>query len=284
MEGLLILIGIWVLDIVIKKVAANKKAEQQRKLDEQRQQSMPQYQQDDGEEFDDSEEGDSAEPEGKTPRSLQDLIRQFEEAQRQATQGNIEPPVPPTPPAPPAKRPQRDPNEPLTLRDIAEVVVDMDVVDVEFLMDEFDISEGTAITVLDDLQKHRIVGRDMGTGKCDVLVHDLDELDNLFNREAHSAKAPEAAEAPEVPDARQQELERQRELNALEERAKSARESAAAFSSAQPVTESVEGETPAKHRPPLVSTCNINDVRKGFIWAKVIDEPRFKRRWSAQYR
>jgi hypothetical protein len=25
-------------------------------------------------------------------------------------------------------------------------------------------------------------------------------------------------------------------------------------------------------------------VRKGFIWAKVLDEPRFKRRWSAQYR
>lgn len=286
MEGLLILIGIWVLDIVIKKVAANKKAEQQRKLDQQRQQTMQQYEPDDSgsEGYDEDDEQDYEEPEARPSRSLQDLVRQFEEAQRQATQGNIEPPVPPTPPAPPAKRPQRDPNEPLTLRDIAEVVVDMDVVDVEFLMDEFDISEGTAITVLDDLQKHRIVGRDMGTGKCDVLVHDLDELDNLFNREAHSAKAPEAAEAPEVPDARQQELERQRELNALEERAKSARESAAAFSSAQPVTESVEGETPAKHRPPLVSTCNINDVRKGFIWAKVIDEPRFKRRWSAQYR
>ena len=286
MEGLLILIGLWVLDIVIKKVAANKKAEQQRKLDEQRQQTMQQYEPDDSgsEGYDEDDEQDYEEPEARPSRSLQDLVRQFEEAQRQATQGNIEPPVPPTPTAPQANRPQRDPNEPLTFRDIAEVVVDMDVVDVEFLMDEFDISEGTAITVLDDLQKHRIVGRDMGTGECDVLVHDLDELDNLFNRETRTESAPEAAEAPEVPDARQQELERQRELNALEERAKSARESAAAFSSAQPVMESVEGETPAKHRPPLVSTCNINDVRKGFIWAKVIDEPRFKRRWSAQYR
>ena len=159
----------------------------------------------------------------------------------------------------------------------------MDVVDVEFLMDEFDISEGTAITVLDDLQKHRIVGRDMGTGECDVLVHDLDELDNLFNRETRTESAPEAAEAPEVPGARQQELERQRELNALEDRAKSAREDAAA-ASLQPANESVEGEAPAKYRPPLVSTRNINDVRKGFIWAKVIDEPRFKRRWSTQYR
>ena len=291
MEGLLILIGLWVLDIVIKKVAANKKAEQQRKLDEQRQQTMQQYEPDDSgsEGYDEDDEQDYEEPEARPSRSLQDLVRQFEEAQRQATQGNIEPPVPPTPTAPQANRPQRDPNEPLTFRDIAEVVVDMDVVDVEFLMDEFDISEGTAITVLDDLQKHRIVGRDMGTGECDVLVHDLDELDNLFNREAHAAKAQEpntspANDAQEFQEARQQELERQRELNALEERAKSARETAAAFSSAQPVTESVEGETPARHRPPLVSTCNINDVRKGFIWAKVIDEPRFKRRWSAQYR
>ena len=37
-------------------------------------------------------------------------------------------------------------------------------------------------------------------------------------------------------------------------------------------------------RAPAVSTRNIADVRKGFIWAKVLDEPRFKRRWSAQYR
>lgn len=283
MEGLLILIGLWVLDIVIKKVAANKKAEQQRKLDEQRQQTMQQYEPDDSgsEGYDEDDEQDYEEPEARPSRSLQDLIRQFENAQREAEQGNIEPP---TPPDPLAKRPQRDPNEPLTLRDIAEVVIDMDVVDAEFLMDEFGLSEGTAITVLNDLQKHRIVGRDMGTGECDVLVHDLDELDNLFNRETRTESAPEPAETPEVQEARQQELERQRELNALEERAKSTRESAAAFSSAQPVTESVEGETPAKHRPPLVSTCNINDVRKGFIWAKVIDEPRFKRRWSAQYR
>lgn len=284
MEGLLILIGIWVLDIVIKKVAANKKAEQQRKLDEQRQQSMPQYQQDDGEEFDDSEEGDFAEPEGKTPRSLQDLIRQFEEAQTQAAQGNIEPPVPPAPPSPPARRPQRDPNEPLTFKDIAEVVIDLDVVDVEFLVDEFDLSEGTAITVLNDLQKHRIVGRDMGTGECDVLVHDLDELDNLLNREKRAERLPETEEESEAPDARQQELERQRELNALEERAKSARETAHSSSDMDYTGEPDEGEKPAKRRAPAVSTQNIADVRKGFIWAKVLDEPRFKRRWSSQYR
>ena len=37
-------------------------------------------------------------------------------------------------------------------------------------------------------------------------------------------------------------------------------------------------------RAPLVSARSLADVRKGFIWAKVLDEPRFKRRWSAQYR
>ena len=49
MEGLLILIGIWVLDIVIKKVAANRREQQQQ------QQVPPQYQTDD-DELDESEE------------------------------------------------------------------------------------------------------------------------------------------------------------------------------------------------------------------------------------
>lgn len=276
MEGLLILIGIWVLDIVIKKVAANKKAQQER------QQSMPQYQEDDdnSEDFDDSDEQDYEEPEAQAPRSLQDLIRQFENAQREAAQGNIEPPSPPPP--------QRKVHDgPYTFHEIAEEIIDFDVVDVEFLMDEFDLTEGEAITMIAELQKHRIIGRDMGGGECDVLVHDLDELDNLFNREKHMiqrAQEPDPNPADDIQDARQQELERQRELNALEERAKSARESARGNSDMDYTEESDESEAPAKRRPPAVSTRNIADVRKGFIWAKVLDEPRFKRRWSAQYR
>ena len=261
MEGLLILIGIWVLDIVIKKVAANRREQQQR------QQQVPQYQTDD-EEIDESEE----QAQGHTPpRSLQDLIRQFENAQRQATQGNIEPPTPPV---------QRKHAEQLTLRDIAEVAIGVDFINLEFLMEEFDVDENTAAEMLMDLQAHRIVGRDMGEGDCDVLVHDLEELDNLLSHEKRAEDIQSnSSEIDEEDSARQRELERQRELNALEERAKSARESAAAISEMD-----LTAEAAATSRRPRVSTKDIADVRKGFIWAKVLDEPRFKRRWSAQYR
>ncbi|OWV12614.1 hypothetical protein [Fibrobacter sp. UWB5] len=265
MEGLLILIGIWVLDIVIKKVAANRREQQQQ------QQVPPQYQTDD-DELDESEEP----AQGHTPpRSLQDLIRQFENAQRQATQGNIEPPTPPV---------QRKHAEQLTLRDIAEVVIGVDFIDLEFLMEEFDVDENTAAEMLMDLQAHRIVGRDMGEGDCDVLVHDMEELDNLLLHEKRAEQERESAarkhHEAEMDELRRKELERQRELNALEERAKSARESAAAFMG----NDVVSGTEQAPRRAPLVSTKNLTDVRKGFIWAKVLDEPRFKRRWSAQYR
>ena len=265
MEGLLILIGIWVLDIVIKKVAANRREQQQQ------QQVPPQYQTDD-DELDESEEP----AQGHTPpRSLQDLIRQFENAQRQATQGNIEPPTPPV---------QRKHPEQLTLRDIAEVVIGVDFIDLEFLMEEFDVDENTAAEMLMDLQAHRIVGRDMGEGTCDVLVHDMEELDNLLLHEKRAEQERESAarkhHEAEMDELRRKELERQRELNALEERAKSARESAAAFMG----NDVVSGTEQAPRRAPLVSTKNLTDVRKGFIWAKVLDEPRFKRRWSAQYR
>ena len=265
MEGLLILIGIWVLDIVIKKVAANRREQQQQ------QQVPPQYQTDD-DELDESEEP----AQGHTPpRSLQDLIRQFENAQRQATQGNIEPPTPPV---------QRKHAEQLTLRDIAEVVIGVDFIDLEFLMEEFDVDENTAAEMLMDLQAHRIVGRDMGEGTCDVLEHDMEELDNLLLHEKRAEQEKESAarehHEAEMDELRRKELERQRELNALEERAKSARESAAAFMG----NDVVSGTEQAPRRAPLVSTKNLTDVRKGFIWAKVLDEPRFKRRWSAQYR
>ncbi len=264
MEGLLILIGIWVLDIVIKKVAANRREQQQ-------QQVPPQYQTDDGELDESEEQAQGHNP----PRSLQDLIRQFENAQRQATQGNIEPPTPPV---------QRKHAEQLTLRDIAEVVIGVDFIDLKFLMEEFDVDENTAAEMLMDLQAHRIVGRDMGEGTCDVLVHDMEELDNLLLHEKRAEQERESAarehHEAEMDELRRKELERQRELNALEERAKSARESAAAFMG----NDVVSGTEQAPRRAPLVSTRNITDVRKGFIWAKVLDEPRFKRRWSTQYR
>ncbi len=253
----LIFIGIAVVVAIIQSMA-NKAKEQQKPLPRQR-------------------NAEPAEPqEHQPPRSLQDLIRQFENAQRQATQGNIEPPTPPVE--------RRDPNQQLTLRDIAEVVIGVDFINLEFLMEEFDVDENTAAEMLMDLQAHRIVGRDMGEGDCDVLVHDMEELDNLLSHEKRAEQERKEALRQKQNDiedeARRRELERQRELNALEERAKSARESAAAFMG----NDVASGTEQAPRRAPLVSTKSLNDVRKGFIWAKVLDEPRFKKRWSAQYR
>ena len=245
----------------------------------------------DSENAEDSQE-EAQEPQVQPPRSLQDLIQQFENAQREAAQGNIEPPTPPV-------ERRHDPNKPVTFRDVAEAVIEMDVVDVEFLIDEFNLSEGDAISAFNELQKHRIIGRDMGDGECDVLVHDMDELNNLLSHERRvtpqqnveqlaepqeSADDAEALQQAQEHDALADELERQRKLNSLEGRAKSARESAAAFSATETSSDTEDGTAPKPRRAPLVSTRSLADVRKGFIWAKVLDEPRFKRRWSTQYR
>lgn len=239
----------------------------------------------DNEYAEDSEE-EAQEPQVQPPRSLQDLIQQFENAQREAAQGNIEPPTPPV-------DRHHDPSKPVTFRDIAEAVIEMDVVDAEFLMEEFNLSEGDAISALNDLQKYRIIGHDMEDGEHDVLVHDMDELDILLSHERRvtpqqNAEEPtglqDSAADAETEQARQQELERQRKLNSLEGRAKSARESAAAFSATETSSDTEDGTAPKPRRAPLVSTRSLADVRKGFIWAKVLDEPRFKRRWSTQYR
>ncbi len=244
----------------------------------------------DSENAEDSQE-EAQEPQVQPPRSLQDLIQQFENAQREAAQGNIEPPTPPV-------ERRRDPSKPVTFREVAEAVIEMDVVDVEFLMDEFNLSEGDAISAFNELQKHRIIGRDMGDGECDVLVHDMDELNNLLSHERRvtpqqnveqpaepqeSADDAEALQQAQEHDALADELERQRKLNSLEGRAKSARESAAAFTGVD-AAEADSETSPKPRRASLVSTRSLADVRKGFIWAKVLDEPRFKRRWSTQYR
>ncbi|WP_458449587.1 hypothetical protein [Fibrobacter sp.] len=276
METLIFLAIAAVIAIVENKV---KKSREQNQLPPSRPSDY------DNEYAEDSEE-EAQEPQVQPPRSLQDLIKQFENAQREAAQGNIEPPTPPV-------QRHRDPNMPVTFRDIAEAVIEMDVVDAEFLMEEFNLSEGDAISALNDLQKYRIIGRDMEDGEHDVLVHDMDELDNLLSHERHvtpqqNAEEPtrlqDSAADAETEQARQQELERQRKLNSLEGRAKSARESAAAFTATETSSDTEDGTAPKPRRAPLVSTRNLADVRKGFIWAKVLDEPRFKRRWSTQYR
>ena len=275
METLIFLAIAAVIAIVENKV---KKSREQNQLPPSRPSDY------DNEYAEDSEE-EAQEPQAQPPRSLQDLIQQFENAQREAAQGNIEPPTPPV-------QRHRDPNMPVTFRDIAEAVIELDVVDAEFLMDEFNLSEGDAISALNDLQKYRIIGRDMEDGEHDVLVHDMDELDNLLSHERRvtpqqNAEEPTGLQEPaadvEAEQARQQELERQRKLNSLEGRAKSARESAAAFTDVDAADADSEA-APKPRRAPLVSTRSLADVRRGFIWAKVLDEPRFKRRWSTQYR
>ncbi|MBO6136125.1 MAG: hypothetical protein J6P30_06030 [Fibrobacter sp.] len=276
METLIFLAIAAVIAIVENKV---KKSREQNQLPPSRPSDY------DNEYAEDSEE-EAQEPQVQPPRSLQDLIQQFENAQREAAQGNIEPPTPPV-------DRHHDPSKPVTFRDIAEAVIEMDVVDAEFLMEEFNLSEGDAISALNDLQKYRIIGRDMEDGEHDVLVHDMDELDILLSHERRAtpqqnAEEPTGLQEPaadvEAEQARLQELERQRKLNSLEGRAKSARESAAAFSATETSSDTEDGTAPKPRRAPLVSTRSLADVRKGFIWAKVLDEPRFKRRWSTQYR
>ncbi len=276
METLIFLAIAAVIAIVENKV---KKSREQNQLPPSRPSDY------DNEYAEDSEE-EAQEPQVQPPRSLQDLIQQFENAQREAAQGNIEPPTPPV-------ERHHDPSKPVTFRDIAEAVIEMDVVDAEFLMDEFNLSEGDAISALNDLQNYRIIGRDMEDGEHDVLVHDMDELNNLLSHERRVTPQQNAEEPTglqvsaadtEAEQARQQELERQRKLNSLEGRAKSARESATAFSATETSSDTEDGTAPKPRRAPLVSTRSLADVRRGFIWAKVLDEPRFKRRWSTQYR
>lgn len=274
MEGLLILIGIYVLDIVIKKVAAGKKKQQER------QQSAP-------------SEPISQETDGNTPpkpsRSLQDLIRQFEEAQREASQGTYVPPSPEVeddveseglPVVTPAK-----PGE-FTFSEIAESVVQWEYVSVELLQEAFGFSERVAQQVLAELQAKRIVGRDMGEGDCDLLVHDKTELDNLFKRLQREAEEQQVAASQEAAlrERREAELKHQKELAELEERARQLRDQAG--QGILPETAQAVAEPCLASADNHVHTRNLDksEIRRGFIWAKVLDEPRFKKRWSARVR
>lgn len=301
MESLLILVAIFVIDAVIKSAA--KKRKQQQQLPPQNQ-SHPKNSED--------EENDRS----QAPRSLQDLIRQFQEAQREASQGTY---VPPTPPVEEDEDdvdelPVVTPANPghFSFMEIAESVIQWEEVSVDYLQDAFGFSKATATKVLAELQEHKIVGRDMGDGYCDVLVHDKVELANLFKREQleakkamqkelarkkaelqskwkHKAETPKAsieANAPNAVNGIDAELERQRQLNELEARAHESREAAHAANSGElealaAAAASVDASTTAKT---IQRHFNIAEIRRGFIWAKVIDEPRFKRRWSARAR
>lgn len=280
MEGLVILIAIYVLDVVIKKVLANKKENQNQPPREPRVLQERQI----------NPSQNSSEKKG----SLQDLIRQFEEAQRQASQGTLTPETPPIedldedyeddedevdlPTVTPA-----NPNR-ITFREIAESVIQWEEVSVEYLQEAFGFSEGTAQQVLAELQAHHIVGRDMGEGFCDLLVHDKTELDNLFKREQREAEERQATQAQEsaLEARREAELQHQKELAELEERARQLREQAGQINDG---SESIGAPclSNADHRRHTRSF-NKAEIRRGFVWAKVLDEPRFKKKWNSRIR
>lgn len=309
MEGLLILIAIVVIDAVIKGAAKKRKQQQQLPRQGQSQQKSSHR-----ENYENEETGRS-----QAPRSLQDLIRQFQEAQREASQGTYVPSDPSVDEdaneegALPVVRPANPGHYSFT--EIAESVIQWEEVCVSYLQEAFGFSKATAAKVLAELQKHKIVGRDMGDGFCDILVHDKVELSNLFKREQAEAKkqmeedlarkkaelkkklqspqnAARASSANSATTAATNaandvsgELERQRQLNELESRAREAREQAGTdLAEAAALASTAEGNEAARRRAPLLSTKNIADIRRGFLWAKVIDEPRFKKRWSAQVR
>lgn len=302
MEGLLIFIAIFVIDAVIKSAA--KKRKQQQQLPRQGQSQQDQSHSGNCE---DEETGRS-----QAPRSLQDLIRQFQEAQREASQGTY------VPPDPSVDEDEDDGDLPVvrpanpghfSFMEIAESVIQWEEVSVSYLQEAFGFSKATAAKVLAELQNHKIVGRDMGDGLCDVLVHDKVELANLFKREQleakkamqeelarkkaelqnkwkHEAETPNATVASNAPNAVNgvdAELERQRQLNELEARAREAREHAGTDLAEAAALAAHSKDDVVRHAP-LLSTKDKSDIRRGFLWAKVIDEPRFKKRWSAQVR
>ncbi|MCQ2120980.1 MAG: hypothetical protein MJY78_04020 [Fibrobacter sp.] len=302
MESLLILIGIFVVNAVIKSMATKKKSSSERNhLPPTRRMSS---ENDEGDGLDETEQSPDA-GSHSAPRNLQDLIRQFQEAQRQASQGTY------VPPTPPVEDDDEDDERPVvkpansghfSFKEIAESVIQWEEVSVSYLCDAFGFSKATALKVLGELQKHKIVGRDMGDGFCDVLVHDKVELANLFKREQLEAKKAmqeelarkkaelqskwkRKAETPNDLIETNAELERQRKLNKLEARAREARENAG-ISNNGIASEGISGESDvnAVNKPHFRLSRNIGDIRRGFIWAKVLDEPRFKRRWNQHFR
>ena len=282
-DKLILLIIAVVIDQLIKRAKAKKKKslEQQTQNAPETDSTLESEDVDEDEDYEENTNEGEAPPRPSANRKLQEYIKQFEEAQREAAQGTMAPPTPP-----PVKFDQTDPYLPHTLRELAEEVILSDVVDAEHLMEEFEMTEGEAISTLNELEKLRVIGRDMGNGEHDVLVHDVTELNNLFMREQNGTvskpgpnvmAAPASATSPAAND-------KQSQLKILEERARKAREEAAAASRQRDLengytTDSSEIADPLTKRT-AVRSISRESVRRGFIWGKVIDEPRFKRRWS----
>ena len=275
MESLLIFIAIFVIDALIKRASAKKKALENKQHDEESYDSPP------SEEFDEREDA-PPEPTPSASRKLQEYIKQFEEAQREAAQGTMESPMPP-----PIPENYHRLGDQVTMREVAEDIVQLGAVDIEYLKTEFEVSESRAIDLIYELQQHRIIGHDMGDGTYDVLVQDIDELNNLLSHEKAAPIAKATVTKPE-PIAKPSANDKQSQLKILEERARKAREEAAAAARQSDIENGYTGD-PAEiadslNKRTTVRSISRESVRRGFIWGKVIDEPRFKKRWTAYSR
>ena len=278
MESLLIFIAIFVIDALIKRANAKKKSPQPPPRHAAETDSTRELDKELSDEDFDEPADDQAPPEPKpsVARKLQEYIKQFEEAQREASQGTLEPAMPP-----PIPESTHNVGNNVTLREVAEDVILMDCIDIEYLMDEFEMSEGTAISMLSELQKHHIVGHDMGNGECDVLIHDEIELNNLLGRE------PNEVEASPTVESQPSSSDKQIQMKILEERARKAREEANEAARQSDIengyTNATADESETRQRR-AARSISKETVRRGFIWGKIIDEPRFKRRWTPAQR
>ena len=276
MESLLIFIAIFVIDALIKRASAKKKALQDKQRNEE------DYDSSANEEFDENEQP-SLEPSPSANRKLQEYIKQFEEAQREAAQGTMESPMPP-----PIPENYHRLGDQVTMREVAEDIVQQGFVDIDYLKIEFEVSEARAIELINELQQHRIIGRDMGDGAYDVLVQDIDELNNLLSREQKAETVAQTSAAKSEQFTSPAASDKQSQLKILEERARKAREEADEAARKSDLENGYTGD-PAEIAESLtkrtaVRSISRESVRRGFIWGKVIDEPRFKKRWTAYSR
>lgn len=269
MEGLLILLGIWILEVVVKKITAKKQntkdvidnSEESTDVNEDELEQETNWE---------NTDEDKSEP----TKSLQDLIKQFEEAQGKLDNENVD------------KAPadvlenneiEKEPapvfiKKSFTLREAAEFIVQRETVCIKDLMQMFSINESVANQLLFDLQANRIVGRDMGNGLCDVLVHDNVELSNIFSHKSATKQAKSESqnnsEVPKAPELNAQKLA----PNVVPE--------------IKNIAPKIDNENNAQKQQKTLQKQKIDlaTVRRGFIWAKLLDEPRFKKQWSPRYR
>ena len=287
-DKLIIVIIAIIVDQVIKRAKAKKKSKQEQTPYAPEEDSTLESEKEDYDEDYDERPEEPPSPAPSATRKLQEYIKQFEEAQREASQGTLEPAMPP-----PIPESSHGYGNNVTVREVAENIVQLDVVDAEYLMDEFEISKGTAYAMLMELQQLRVIGRDMGDGEYDVLVQDIDELNNLLSREPMAMqmaaeKAADLSAAPANESAQSEANDKQSQLKILEERARKAREEAAAAARQSDLEngytgEAVETASPLTQRT-VVRSISRETARRGFIWGKIIDEPRFKKRWTAYSR